>query len=195
MLKKLLINLFALSYIILLAGLGLIGMHFFSNHQAANGGGIPAQTELQTVQGKVLEGRDVTLETKRRRGVDKVERFYEFDVKPESGATVKLRVNHDIESTRLEPIIQETITAQYDSSDNNITYNIVMNQQPVLTYQEMAEKAQATADKQAAFFGDGAMLQAGIWWIVLGAIGLFIRNRLQRSLKNATLPENPSEQA
>lgn len=184
--KKLLIGFLTLSYLVLLAGLGLAGTHFYFNHQAANGGGIPAQAELKTIQGKVLAGHDVTLETKRRRGVDSVERFYEFDVQPASGEMLKLRVDHSIEQARLEPILDETINAQYDSSDENVAYDILMNNQPVITYQEMAAKAQARADKKANFFGDGAMLQAGIWWIVLGAIGLFIRHKLQISLVKNT---------
>lgn len=188
MLKNVFAKILLVSYLFLFGGIGLVGMHFFSNHNASTGGGIPAESTLSVVEGKVVEGRDVTLETKRRRGPNSAEQFYELDVQPTSGQMVKLRLDHDLEQSRIESVLEEQITAKYDATDENITYDIVMNGTGVITYQEMATKAQIKADKQAEFFGDGAMLQAGISWIIMGMIGLLGRHLLTRSRKPAKTP-------
>ena len=180
MLKNIFAKILLVSYLFLFGGIGLVGMHFFSNHNASTGGGIPAESALSVVEGKVVEGRDVTLETKRRRGPNSAEQFYELDVQPTSGQMVKLRLDHDLEQSRIESVLEEQITAKYD--------DIVMNGTGVITYQEMATKAQIKADKQAEFFGDDAMLQAGISWIIMGMIGLLGRHLLTRSRKPAKTP-------
>lgn len=192
--KKLIYHFLALSYLFLISGIGLIVAHFFFGHKAATGGGVPPQSELKVVEGKVVAGRDVTIETKRRRGVDSKERFYEFDVQTADGKMLQLRVDHSIPKSRLEPILDETIQAKYDSSDDNIAYNIAMNGQDVVVYKELAEKAQEKANKQADFFSDGAMLKAGIQWLIMGLIGLGIRHWLSRSLKAlpATVRHTPT---
>lgn len=190
--KKLLIKLLGVAYLILLAGIALVGSHFYFNNKAANGGGIPAEAELKVVSGKVIEGSEVTLQTKRRRGVDSTEKFYELVVQPDAGSqTLKLRLAHDIPKTSVESTLQENITAKYDDSDENITYDIKIGNNTVVSYAERAAKAQATADKQASFFGDGAMLKAGIWWVIIGAALLFWRNRLQRGLANQAPNSSP----
>lgn len=186
MIKTLFIKILAIAYLFLFSGIGLVGMHFYSNHNAENGGGIPTEDALSVVEGKVTEGRDVTLEIKRRRGVNSTEHFYELDVQPTEGNVVKLRLDHDLEKSRLETVLDENIIAKYDPSNENITYDISMNGNAVITYQEMAQKAQAKADKQADFFGDGIMLKTGISWIVMGAVGLFLRHLLKRGRKNPT---------
>lgn len=180
--KTLLIKLLGVAYIILLSGIGLVGLHFYTNNKAANGGGIPAETELKMVSGKVIEGSEVTLQTKRRRGADTTEKFYELVVQADAGSQVKLRLQHDIPKSSVESTLQENITAKYDESDNNITYDMKIGNTSVVSYAERADKAQQAADKQAAFFGDGTMLKTGILWAIIGAALLFWRRNLQRSL-------------
>lgn len=181
--KNILIKFFAISYLFIVAGIGLVGSHFYFNHKAEHGGGIPAETALSMIEGKVTEGRDVTLETKRRAGLNSTEKFYELDVKPTTGNVVKLRLDHSLNKQHLEQVLNETIIAKYDKSDENMTYDIKMNGQAIVTYQDMAKMAQDKADKQAGFFGDGIMLKTGFSWLIMGAIGLFLRQLLKRSQK------------
>ncbi|WLF83259.1 hypothetical protein [Moraxella sp. ZY210820] len=181
--KNILIKFFAISYLFVVAGLGLITSHFYFNHKAENGGGIPAETELTIVEGKVTEGRDVTLETRRRAGLNSKEQFYELDIKQKTGDVVKLRLDHSLNKEHLGQVLQENIVAKYDKSDENMTYDIQMKGQSIITYQDMAKMAQDKANKQAGFFSDGVMLKTGFSWLIMGAIGLFLRQLLKRSQK------------
>ncbi|SSY80701.1 hypothetical protein [Alysiella crassa] len=169
-----------ISYLFLVMGIGLLASALFFANKAETGGGIPAQNELKTASGQAVEGREVTLETKRRRGIDSKEVFYEIDLKEQSGKIIQLRLDKTIPKNQVEAMLDGTLTVQYDDSDNNLTYDVKKDNQSLIAYADLAKMAQEKANKQAAFFSSSDMYVSSAWWIGIGVAGLALRRRLTR---------------
>lgn len=174
-----------ISYLFLFMGVGLLASALFFANKAETGGGIPAQNELKTISGQALEGREVTLETKRRRGVDSKDVFYEIDLKDNSGKIIKLRLDKNIPKPQVEAMLEGSLTVQYDASDNNLTYDVQKDNKPLIVYADLAKMAQEKANKQAAFFSSSDMYISSAWWIGIGIAGLVLRRRFSGSNKKS----------
>ena len=168
------------SIAILLLGVGLLGMAAYSSYKASVGGKIPPEPELIVQSGKVTEGREITVERRRRRSGGKTTRkYYELDLQPANGEPIKLRVDFTVPRHVLEQVIDEDVTVKYDKSDNNTTYVIQYNGEDLVSYAEMAEISQLEADADKASFTSSGSLGAAIAMILLGGGGLFLRRKLE----------------
>lgn len=181
--KKMFVKFLFISYLFLFAGLGLLGLSLYSKFSAENGGGIPAENSLQSASGTAVEGREMTIETKRRRGIDSKEVFFEIDLKDNSGKILKLRLDHRLPRAKIESLLGQNIQVKYDASDENRTFQVEQNNQVIIAYQDLAKIYQAEADKRSEMFNNDGMYKASITWIILGAIGVFFRRRMLAQLQ------------
>lgn len=188
------------SIAILLLGVGLLGMAAYSSYKASVGGKIPPETELIVQSGKVTEGREITVERRRRRSGSKTTRkYYELDLQPTNGEPIKLRVDFTVPRHVLEQVIDEDVTVKYDKNDDNTTYVIQSDGKDLVSYAKMAEISQLEADAEKASFTSSGSLGAAIVMILLGGGGLFLRRKLvtgdgsQDEDGNATGAVPPSE--
>jgi hypothetical protein len=176
-LNKLLIKLPRLALYVLLGGLLLVGLAIYQL-KAEHGGGVPAKSELSTVTGAVVDGREVSVEHKGRRGGKTTATYFELDVKAEGRAELlKVRVDGRVPKERIEPIGEaEKLTITYEPSDLNLVFDITDGKTTFLRYDEVAKLPQIGADSAAqssvALIGVGALL------VLLGAAGLFWRRTL-----------------
>lgn len=181
-----------ISYLFLFMGIAVLASALFFANKAQTGGGVPERSSLQTLTGEVVQAREVTLETKRRRGPDSKEVFYELDFKDTSGQITQLRVEKTVPREQVEAMLQGELTVQFDASDNNLTYDVKRGGATLLDYDEVARAAQEQANKQAAFFSGPEMYKAAAWWIGLGVAGLFLRRKLgkpkQAAISNHAAP-------
>ena len=176
--------LWVLSYawIAFLAGLGLLGMAAYSTWSAAHGGSIPQESTLTSASGHIAaEGREVTVEHRRRRGGKTTRKYYELDLRQQGDAVLKLRVDHDVPREMLESALDEDVTIKYDPNDNNNTYVIQRDDKYFMTYADMARLSQVHADADKATFAAPGMMGFAALLALLGGVGLWWRRKLLAS--------------
>ena len=185
MFNTLLIKVLGLSRYALLVGVLLVGVAIYDKYKAEHGGGAPAQSELTTVVGEIADGREVTVERKRRRGGKTTTQYYELDVKPAGRADLlKLRVDHDVPKERLEAsTASDKLTITYEPSDVNMVFGINDGKTNFISYDEVAKLLQARADREAQ--SSGGLIGVGVLLALLGAGGFFWRRRLAASQAEA----------
>ncbi|MES2610239.1 MAG: hypothetical protein V4679_08360 [Pseudomonadota bacterium] len=176
--RKILIFITGYAWLILLAGPGLAGMAIWSSWKADGDHAFTAREQLQTVAGTVTGASEVTVKRKRR----STKQYYEITVKPDAGGEErKLRIAHSEPKAVVGGIIDEKVTALYDSSDSDIVYEVVMAGKPVISYEATRTRMQAEAASTAQSFSG-----AGIWILaviltLLGAAGVWSNRKLRRT--------------
>lgn len=181
--KSILIKITGYGWIVVLAGLGLLGMAIYSQVKASGGSAYTAQDKLTTISGVVTQATEVTVTSKRRRGSSRVsDRYYQIDVKPESGEAQKLRISLAVDKQKIADTIEEKITAQYDADDDNIVYAIAQGAQKVLTYDETKNRMQASAERAAAETGSFGNIIGCIALMLVGGLAVFANRKLKASV-------------
>ena len=176
--RKILIFITGYAWLVLLAGPGLAGMAIWSGWKADGDHAYTARDQLQTVTGKVTGASEVTVKRKRR----STQHYYEITVAPDAGGEArKLRIAFSTPRDIVGGIIDEKITALYDSSDNDIVYEVVTGGKPVISYETTRQRMQAEAASTAKSFSG-----AGIWILaviltLLGAAGVWSNRKLRRA--------------
>lgn len=180
MIKRFIHWLLGYATIILLLGLGLLGMAAYTTYKASVGGKIPPEAELVVQSGKVVEGREVTVERRRRRSARKTtKKYYELDLKPADGDMVQLRVDFTVPRNVLEQIIDENVTVKYDTSDDNTIYVIQQDGADLVSYATMAEISQREADADKASFASLGAMGSAVVMVLVGVGGIFLRRKLE----------------
>lgn len=181
--RKFILWVLSYAWLALVVGLGLLGFAGYSSYKADHGAGIPPKNELVATKGHVSDAQEVTVERKRRRGGKTTERFFELTVKPEAaGEVVKLRVDYSFGADRLAPVVDETISALYDSNDHNLVYELLSGDgSPVLSFDDMSQLMHAKAEAEKANMTSAGMLGFAAILAVLGGLGVAWRRKLVAS--------------
>ena len=176
--RKILIFITGYAWLILLAGPGLAGLAIWSQWKADGDHAYTARDQLQTVAGKVTGASEVTVKRKRR----STKQYYEITVAPDAGGEArKLRIAHSTPKDIVQDIIDEKITALYDSGDSDIVYEVVTGGKAVISYEDTRKRMQAEAASTAqSFSGAGIWILAVILTLV-GAGGVWSNRRLRRA--------------
>lgn len=176
--RKILIFITGYAWLALLAGPGLIGLSVWSQWKADGDHAYKAKEQLQTLSGTVTSASEVTVKRKRR----STKQYYEITVAPQSGGEErKLRIDHSVPSTLVGNLIDEKITALFDTEDNDIVYEVVSEGQPVIAYETSKQRLLAEAQSNAKSFSGAGMWILAIVLTVAGAAGVWLRRRLQRA--------------
>jgi hypothetical protein len=177
--KRLVLWVLGYAWIAFLVGLGLLAMAAYSTYSAGHGGSIPLESALTGANGHIVEGREVTVERKRRRGGKTTRKYYELDLKQGDGSLIKLRIDHGVSRAALEAAIDEDVSVKYDAEDsNNDTYVIRQGNQELVSYADMAKLSQAHADADKAVFTSAGMMGFALVLALLGGGGLWWRRKL-----------------
>lgn len=179
MLRKFALWVLGYAWLALVFGLGGLGMAVYSSYSAGHGGGSPAEADLTSVVGTVTEGREVTVERKRRRGSKTTSQFYELDLKPESGgALIKLRVDHDIPMAQLSEAVGEKVTARYNAIDENTVFGLKLGKIDLVSYADMSRILTAKAEADREFFASAGTLGSCLLLALLGGGGVYLRRKM-----------------
>lgn len=178
--RKLLLWLLGYAGIVLLIGVGLLGFGAYSAYKAGHGAGMPEAQDLTSASGSLVNGREITVERKRRRGGRSTERFYELDFQPAAGGElVKLRADIALPVDKLKSSMGDQVSVKYDGGDHNIIYEMSSPRGPHVEWAEMARILQVKADRDKESFTSGGMLGFAALLAVLGGLGLAWRRKLQ----------------
>ena len=176
--RKILIFITGYAWLILLAGPGLAGMAIWSSWKADGDHAYTAREQLQTVAGTVTGASEVTVKRKRR----STKQYYEITLKPEAGGEErKLRIAHSEPKAVVGGIIDEKVTALYDSSDSDIVYEVVMAGKPVISYEATRTRMQAEAASTAQSFSGAGIWVLAVVLTLLGAAGVWSNRKLRRA--------------
>jgi hypothetical protein len=176
--RKILIFITGYAWLILLAGPGLAGLAIWSNWKADGDHAYTAREQLQTVAGTVTGASEVTVKRKRR----STKQYYEITLKPEAGGEErKLRIAHSEPKAVVSDIIDEKVTALYDSSDSDIVYEVVMAGKPVISYEATRTRMQAEAASTAQSFSGAGIWVLAVVLTLLGAAGVWSNRKLRRA--------------
>jgi len=177
--RKILLWILGYAWIALLAGLGLLGMAAWSAWNADHGGGMPEAAQLTAVSGTVVEGREMTVERKRRRGGKTTTHFFELDLKPDAGGdVVKLRVDHAIPRDRLEAAVDHKVRAKYNPDDDNMVFELSSGGQPLVTQADMSKILLDKAAREKENLTAAPMLGFDAALAVFGGLGVFWRRKI-----------------
>ena len=176
--RRFLLWILSYAWIVMLAGLGLLAMAAYTAYSADHGGKIPKEADLTVLSGHIVEGREMTVERKRRRGGRTTSKHFELDLKPATGDIIKLKVDFAVPRQALEDAVDEDVTVKYDPDDENNTYVIQQGGKDLVPYAKMAELSQRRADSDKATFTSSGMLGFAAVLAVLGSAGFWWRRRL-----------------
>ena len=185
--QKLLLWLLRYAWLPVVVGLGLPAAGAYFSYVASHGGGLPAEAELTTAQGYAEAAREVTEERRRRKsGPATTRQFYEIDLQPEGGgATLVLRLGKGATREHAQAALEERIRVRYDATDHNRVYDLAQllddTPLPVFTYDEMAARAIAAAEKERDVLLAPNMLRLSLFLVLLGAAGMRTRRRLLKA--------------
>jgi hypothetical protein len=177
--RKLVLWVLGYAWLALVIGVGGLGMAIYSSYSAGHGGGSPAEADLTSVSGTVIEGREVTVERKRRRGGKTTSQFYELDLKPDTGGELlKLRVAHEIPMAQLSQAIGEKVTARYNAIDENMVFGLKFGQAELVSYADMGRILTAKAEADRDFFASASALGFFVLMALLGGGGVYLRRKM-----------------
>ncbi|MFI8618451.1 hypothetical protein ACIGHN_23400 [Acidovorax sp. NPDC077693] len=176
--RKILIFITGYAWLLLLAGPGLIGMSVWSQWKADGDHAYKPREQLTSLAGTVTGASEVTVTRKRRT----TKKYYEITVKPEAGGEDrKLRIDHSTQPTLVGNLIDEKVTALFDSSDNDLVYEIVTGGQPVIAYEASKQRLLSEAQSNAKSFGGAGTWIFAIFLTLIGAGGVWANRKLRRS--------------
>lgn len=175
--RKILIFITGYAWLLLLAGPGLIALSVYSGWKAEGDHAYAARESLQTVSGTVTQAAEITVKRKRRT----TKKYYEITVKPEAtGAEArKLRIDYSTPQPLVGNLIDEKITALVDASDNDLVYDVVTDNTPVITYEATKQRLQAEAASSAQSFSGAGTWIFAIFLTLIGAAGVWSNRKLR----------------
>lgn len=175
--RKILIFITGYAWLLLLAGPGLIALSVYSGWKAEGDHAYAARESLQTVSGTVTQAAEITVKRKRRT----TKKYYEITVQPEAtGAEArKLRIDYSTPQPLVGNLIDEKITALVDASDNDLVYDVVTDNTPVITYEATKQRLQAEAASSAQSFSGAGTWIFAIFLTLIGAAGVWSNRKLR----------------
>lgn len=182
--RKILIFITGYAWLLLLAGPGLIALSVYSGWKADGDHAYAARESLQTVSGTVTQAAEITVKRKRRN----TKKYYEITVQPEAtGAEVrKLRIDYSTPQELVGNLIEEKITALVDTSDNDLVYDVVADNMPVISYEATKQRLQAEAASSAKSLSGAGTWIFAIFLALIGGAGVW-SNRKLRTAQEAQL--------
>ncbi|MNL59371.1 hypothetical protein D3C87_1830970 [compost metagenome] len=101
---------------------------------------------------------------------------------PDAGGEVrKLRIAHSTPKDIVGDIIDEKITALYDSSDSDIVYEVVTGGKAVISYEDTRKRMQAEAASTAQSFSGAGIWILAVLLTLVGAGGVWSNRNLRRA--------------
>ncbi|MGP1629018.1 MAG: hypothetical protein ACTS5V_03705 [Giesbergeria sp.] len=182
--RKILIVITGYAWLLLLAGPGLIALSVYSGWKADGDHAYAARESLQTVSGTVTQAAEITVKRKRRT----TKKYYEITMQPQAtGAEVrKLRIDYSTPKELVGNLIDEKITALVDASDNDLVYDVVADNTPVISYEATKQRLQAEAASSAKSLSGAGIWIFAIFLALIGAAGVW-SNRKLRAAQEAQL--------
>ncbi|CAN7555585.1 hypothetical protein LJR290_003917 [Variovorax sp. LjRoot290] len=180
------------AWLALLFGIGILGWAGYAQWKASADTHGTAVEDLVVRSGSITGGSEVTETSKRRRGGTTTRRYFVLDAKLANGGTEKWRVDNAVGRSKLEPLIDEAIEVRLDPSDNNMVYEIKHKGRTVVSLADV-QKIMESKDKVAATMAsDKVTLVLGLIALLLGIVGLVIRQRLNKGLAAAQAAAVPT---
>ncbi|CAN7570003.1 hypothetical protein LJR084_004209 [Variovorax sp. LjRoot84] len=180
------------AWLALLFGIGILGWAGYAQWKASADTHGTAVEDLVVRSGSITGGSEVTETSKRRRGGTTTRRYFVLDAKLANGSTEKWRVDNAVGRSKLEPLIDEAIEVRLDPSDNNMVYEIKHKGRTVVSLADV-QKIMESKDKVAATMAtDKVTLVLGLIALLLGIVGLVIRQRLNKGLAAAQAAAVPT---
>ncbi|MBV7541616.1 hypothetical protein [Acidovorax sp. sic0104] len=180
--RKILIFITGYAWLLLIAGPGLIGMSVWSQWKAEGDHAYKPREQLTSVAGTVTGASEITVTRKRRA----TKKYYEITVAPTAGGEVrKLRIDHSTPSTLVGNLIDEKVTALFDSGDNDLVYEVVAAGQPVIAYETSKQRLLADAQSSAKSLGGAGTWIFAIFLTLVGAGGVWANRKLRRAEEQA----------
>ncbi|CAN7567014.1 hypothetical protein LJR130_004074 [Variovorax sp. LjRoot130] len=180
------------AWLALLFGIGILGWAGYAQWKASADTHGTAVEDLVVRSGSITGGSEVTETSKRRRGGTTTRRYFVLDAKLANGGTEKWRVDNAVGRSKLEPLIDEAIEVGLDPSDNNMVYEIKHKGRTVVSLADV-QKIMESKDKVAATMAsDKVTLVLGLIALLLGIVGLVIRQRLNKGLAAAQAAAVPT---
>ncbi len=192
--KSILLWITGYAWLALIGGIGILGYAGYSQFKASSGTAYMAADQLSSLSGKVVKATEVTVTSKSRKGRTRnTDRYYEIEVKPDTGDAQKLRMNLNVGPKKVETILDEKIAAKFDAEGDNLAYEIKMGSNTVLSYDETKATMQASADAQAKSMGGAGTWGLGVLLLLVGAGGMALKRKLSADQEQEEKP--PQEPA
>ena len=174
--RKVLIFMTGYAWLLLVAGMGLMGVAVWSQWKAEGDHAYKSREQLETLVGIVASASEVTV--KRKRVTTK--KYYELTVTPTAGGEQrKLRVDHSTPSTVVSNLIDEHITALFDADENDTVYEVVTEGKVVIAYESTQQRLLGEATTTARFLGSAGMWALAALLALLGAAGVWANRKLR----------------
>lgn len=180
------------AWLALLFGIGILGWAGYAQWKASADTHGAAVEDLVVRSGMVTGGSEVIETSKRRRGGSTTRRYFVLDAKLANGGTEKWRVDNAVGRSKLEPLIDEAVEVRLDPSDDNTVYEIKHKDRTVVALADV-QKIMETKDKVSATLATDKMtLVFGLVALLLGIVGLVIRQRLNKGVAAAQAAAVPA---
>lgn len=180
------------AWLALLFGIGILGWAGYAQWKASADTHGAAVEDLVVRSGMVTGGSEVIETSKRRRGGSTTRRYFVLDAKLANGSTEKWRVDNAVDRSKLEPLIDAAVEVRLDPSDDNTVYEIKHKGRTVVALADV-QKIMETKDKVSATLATDKMtLVFGLVALLLGIVGLVIRQRLNKGLAAAQAAAVPT---
>jgi hypothetical protein len=182
--RNLLISGMGYGWIALLAGIGILGYAGYAQIKSSGENAFAQREGLQVIQGKVVDASEVTVTSKGRRGGGRVsDRYYELDVKPQTGESQKIRIALSVKKDAVSDLLNDNIEARFDKDNDNITYEIKAKGKDVLAYETTKQRLLAQAKADADSTSSASWLLSGVLLAALGALMMFFKGKLIAGIK------------
>ncbi|MDR1062409.1 MAG: hypothetical protein LBL48_00475 [Azoarcus sp.] len=186
--KTALLYLTGYARIIILIGIGLIVFSLWSQWKASDDNAYVQRDRLQTVSGFVKTASEITV--KRKRGSP--QRYYQIELTPgDGGEAMELRISFSVPRGSVSNLIEENVTALFDSSDNNLIYEAAIdgNDAPEITYEATRDRLLAAAKDTADSFSGTIFWFISIALIAAGGTGIALQRKLQAEPASEPQPD------
>jgi hypothetical protein len=178
-----LVKLTSYGWMAALAGIALVGYLGYLQYQASDDHAYVVRDKLQVIAGKVESAALVTVTKKSRHSRERVsERYYEVSVKPSVGDVQKLRLALSVGRSNVQNIIDEPITALFDTEDDNFVYDVQMNGKTVLAYETTKASLLAQAQGKANQMVTPPAFIFALVLLFVGAVATFFNRKLRRQV-------------
>jgi len=180
--------------VLMLIGVGAIVFAIWTWWNAAGDHAYTQREQLQTASGKVVEAREMVETRKGRRGRKTEKHWYEIDLASQSGGDpLKLKIDFSVGIDPIQEIIEEDVTALYDS-DNEV-YEVIVNgnEKPTITYEQTRDRLKQEAENLSGAAIPLLILAALL--IALGRSGLKLKRKAaaEAAAAEAGTPAVPEE--
>ena len=175
-LRTILIFITGYAWLLLLAGPGLMGLGFYSNWKAEGEHAYTPRAQLTSITGNVTQASEVTVKKKRRA----TKKYYELNVQTSPDAQdTKLRIDFSTPENVVSGLVDEKITALYDSADHHIVYDVQVGDTNVIGFDETRDRLKKEAAESAATFSGVGVWIAAVLMTLLGGFGVWFHRRLR----------------